>query len=133
MGDDNENSIALRKENAVVSTQDFDQQVELAKEIMMRQAKAYGTKNISTPESYASKFEIVKHEDGTITATPREKPFKNLPEEKKGINLMIRSPYSDRIGLDAEKRGKYRDEDRLNFNEYGTVEMGEVQAVGSIA
>lgn len=129
---DNDSSLVVRQKTDVARTDDYDAQVELAREVMARQARAYGSKGISDPDSYAMKFEIVKHADGTITASPRTKPFKNVPEERSGMSLMIRSPFSDRMGLDGEKRGKYNDSDRLLFNEYGTVEVGEVAAVGSV-
>ena len=67
-----------------------------------------------------------------MVATPREKPLKNLDEDHAGLSLMIRSPFSDRMGLNVPKRGKYNDEDRLGFNEYGTVEIGETAAAGSV-
>lgn len=132
MADKKTSSLVVRKNTAIACTDDFDAQVELAREIMQRQAAAHGSRGNSDPEAYVMKFEIVKHEDGTITATPRKKPFKNLTEERSGMNLMIRSPFSDRMGINSAKRGKYNDEDRLGFNEYGTVEVGEAMAVGTV-
>lgn len=124
-------SVVVRKNTSVARTDDYDAQVELAREMMQRQVAAYGTKNASSPETYVLKFEIVKREDGTIVAYPREKPFKDDPD-RPGMSLMTRSPFSDKMGLDTPKRGKYNDVDKLLFNEYGTVELGEVAAVGSV-
>ena len=130
---DKTTAVSVHKGSQVALVDDFEQQKALAEEVMQRQAKRYGANHVSNPEDYILKFELVKKEDGTIVASPRKKPFKNTSEDAAGMNLLMRSPFSDSIGLDVRKRGKYNDEDRLNLNEYGTVEVGEVRAVGSIA
>lgn len=130
---ENTTAVQVHSGSQVARVDDYDQQKALAEEVMQRQAQRYGSKHVSSPESYILKFELVKKEDGTIVASPRKKPFKNTSEDVAGMNLMMRSPFADSIGLDVKKRGKYNDEDRLNFNEYGTIEVGEVRAVGSIA
>lgn len=129
----NDAAVSVRTATQMARVDDFEQQKALAEEVMQRQAEKYGPRNASSPESYILKFELVKKEDGTIVASPRKKPFKNTSEDVAGMNLMMRSPFADSIGLDTHKRGKYNDEDKLLFNDYGTAEIGEVRPVGSIA
>ena len=127
-----ETALSTRRGSQVARVDDYDQQKALADEMMARLAMHYGENSTLSSDSYVLKFQLVKREDGTIVASPRERPFKVTSEDIIGINLMMRSPYSDRIGLDGAGRGRYNDEDRLLLNEYGTAEIGEVAPVGSV-
>lgn len=67
-------------------------------------------------------YELVKRTKGT------EAPDYGKEDHSRSINASMRG-YADRVGLTNMGRGgKYNDADRLMFTDYGTVELGEIDA-----
>lgn len=74
-------------------------------------------KNRSIPEDYWQKFELTKYDDGKVVARKRSEELVTVDADD-GTAKMVATKvatfsYSSQSGLNGERRGKYRDEDRI--------------------
>ena len=129
MKKENSNAIATRPDTGLgKSYPSFWDEVDLLKSLPSRQQPA-------DPIAFVARNKVSRDDKGRYVIAKREKPLKIFDEDghtRVVEGLSYGNTASNRMGFQqGMRRGKYNDEGRLMFNDYGTVELGETISAGA--
>ena len=104
---------------------DLDAQLELLRSLPARVQPA-------DPIGFVCTNELIKSKGGQIVIRKRDNPLKIFSDDHGRAFAAAQSTHASRMGFEqGMRRGKYNDEGRLFFNDYGSATVGEVVSAAS--